>query len=212
MSGLTDTGQALVVSLDENGNPTRYLYKNGQVTPVTFSVPSAFGVRINNYKLMSGSTYISGLGYRGFRYDVLTGTTTLLDPLSTEPSSWATGINNHGEVVGYSFVSNALERIGIWDRFNKFHTYFVEGTPDYPEVSNNLLFNDNNLIVITYLLAPIFFHTSYLVPKPGVRLDLADLVENLPTGFHISLINAINNRGDMVGGNYLLARVCPRHQ
>jgi hypothetical protein len=53
--------------------------------------------------------------------------------------------------------------------------------------------------------------TSYLVPRPGVRLDLADLVENLPTGQDLRAINDMNNRGDMIGtsssgGSFLLER------
>jgi hypothetical protein len=50
------------------------------------------------------------------------------------------------------------------------------------------------------------------VPKPGVRLNLADLVENLPSGVNLSYIFDINNHGDMIGvdvygGEYLLVRV-----
>jgi hypothetical protein len=37
------------------------------------------------------------------------------------------------------------------------------------------------------------------VPKPGVRLNLADLVENLPLGQNLSEILDINNHGDMIG-------------
>ena len=40
---------------------------------------------------------------------------------------------------------------------------------------------------------------SYLVPKPNVRLNLASLVENLPSGQNLSVIVDINNHGDMVG-------------
>src|SRR5881392_1789756 len=58
------------------------------------------------------------------------------------------------------------ERVGVWDRNGDFKTYFDETIS-----SDALLFNDNNLIVIT--LAP--GNNSYLVPKPGVRLNLADL-------------------------------------
>jgi hypothetical protein len=56
--------------------------------------------------------------------------------------------------------------------------------------------NDNNLIVIT---AVFNTHTSYLVPTPGVRLNLADLVENLPVGQDLFFITDMNNTGDMIG-------------
>jgi len=52
------------------------------------------------------------------------------------------------------------------------------------------------------------------VPKPGVRLNLADLVENLPLGQSLGAIFDINNHGDMIGtggffsgGNFLLERI-----
>ena len=41
-------------------------------------------------------------------------------------------------------------------------------------------------------------NNSYLVPKPGVRLNLADLVENLPLGSSLGAIAGINNHGDMI--------------
>ena len=87
-----------------------------------------------------------------------------------------------------------------------FTPYFVEGTPEIPTISNSLLFNDNNLIVITDLgTLPL---TSYIVPSPGVRLDLADLVENLPPGQDLAVIIGINNHGDMIGrGDFLLERM-----
>jgi len=49
------------------------------------------------------------------------------------------------------------------------------------------------------------------VPKPGVRLNLADLVGNLPSGQNLSYIFDINNHGDMLGlddqgGSFLLER------
>jgi hypothetical protein len=53
---------------------------------------------------------------------------------------------------------------------------------------------------------------SYLV-KPGKQLNLADLVEGIPSGAKLSFIFDINNRGDMLGqdslgGVFLLQRGC----
>ena len=64
----------------------------------------------------------------------------------------------------------------MWDRAGNFKTYLVRS-----KSSNRLLFNDNNLIVITLE----FSGTSYLVPKPGVSFNLADLVVNPPAGFQL---------------------------
>ena len=78
--------------------------------------------------------------------------------------------------------------------------YFVEGTLDFPTISNALVFNDNNLIVISRVRRPAAeADNSYLVPRPGVRLNLADLVENLPEGVKLYEVTAINNAGNILG-------------
>ena len=114
-------------------------------------------------------------------------------------------------MLGYSFVLGAPyhERIGVWDRNGNFQVYFDETI-----VSNSLLFNDNNLIVITLVNSndPRIGNSSLLVPKPGVRLNLADLVVNMPAGQDLRLITDMNNHGDMIGSssqgnNFLLERV-----
>ena len=74
-------------------------------------------------------------------------------------------------------------------------TYFYETTN-----SSKLRFNDNNLIVITEVTSPASdAQNSYLVPRPGVRLNLADLVDNLPVGLKLWFVAGINNHGDMIG-------------
>lgn len=212
---LTDSGIALVVSYDESSQPTYVLRKNGKAIPLDFRTNTE-PLDINNQGIIAGVKRIPGqlLGDRGFRFDPRTGKVTLLEPLPTEPNSWAQDINNNnrGNVLGYSFVPGHIERIGVWDRNGQFHTYFVEGTPEFPTISNRLRFNDNNLIVIS-LTSASSNRNSYLVPKPGVRLNLADLVENLPsTAGPLWIINHVNNHGDMIGsgfdgGDFLLKRV-----
>ena len=116
----------------------------------------------------------------------------ILDPLPTEPLSWGQAINTRGDVLGYSFVPGGRERIGYW-RDTTFVTSFVEGTPQYPTVSNRLLWNEVGLIVITRTNDL----KSYIVPKPGVRLNLADLTTGpLPVWTDIE---DVNNLGDLLG-------------
>jgi hypothetical protein len=200
---INDPSVALIFSLDENFNGTMALYDGTKVTPVDFgpNIPFAFFLSMNNRGIISGTTFIDGLGYRGFRFDPGTGLSTLLEPLPTEPHALALGINNRGDILGYSFVFSATERIGVWDGQGKFHTYFVEGTPEFPTLSNSLKFNDNNLIVITRVSNPASERNkSYLVPKPGVRLSLADLVEGMPPEHgSLWLVEAVNNYGNMFG-------------
>jgi hypothetical protein len=60
-----------------------------------------------------------------------------------------------------------------------------------------LLWNERGLIVITDVVRPDDDLSSYLVPRPGVRLNLADLTESpLPPW---TIIVDINNRGDLIG-------------
>lgn len=201
---LNDQGLALVASFDEN-KETDLIYKNGEFSVLDFGPEVIFphALRMNNQRMISGIASVSGSD-RGFRFDNRTGAITWLDPLPTEPDSWALDINNSGKVLGYSFIGGHIERIGIWDATAKFKTYFVEGTPEFPTVSNSLLFNDRNLIVITRVSSPAseFFKNSYLVPEPGVRLNLADLIENPPEGLNLSLIADINNEGNMIGSDF----------
>ncbi len=61
-----------------------------------------------------------------------------------------------------------------------------------PSISNRLLWNGHRLIVITGTndLA------SYIVPRPGVRLNVSDLTTGLPPW---TVIRDVNNRGDLLG-------------
>jgi hypothetical protein len=208
VTALNDSGMALVTSYDAAYQPTFVLYKNGGSTPLDFgpTVTSADFLHINNQGIISGTTAVlsPSFSYRGFRFDPRSGAATPLNPLPTEPHAWGVGINNRGNVLGWSFVFGALERIGVWDRSGNFKTYFVEGTPEFPTVSNTLVFNENNLIVISRVSSPASeqYKNSYLVPEPGVRLNLADLVENLPLGRNLSEIFGVNDHGDMIGSDF----------
>ncbi len=198
---LNDSGVVVISSLDENFNERPALYKNGQVTLLDFGpdIPFASISGMNNKGIISGTTFIDGLGSRGFRFDPDTKLATLLEPLPTEPDSWGVSINNRGNVLGYSFIGGATERIGVWDVKGKFHTYFVEGTPEFPTVSNALRFNDNNEILITFVTRPASErNNSYLIPKPGVRLNLADLVTGAPADLAL-FPSGINNQGNIFG-------------
>jgi hypothetical protein len=208
---LNDAGVALVTSYDASEHQTIYLYKHGRTTPLDFELsgaPTLHVLHLNNRGIISGTDF-----GRGVRFDTRTGQTTQLDPLPTETHAWALDLNKHGEVLGLTFNNLPyIQRIGVWDRYGAFHTYFVEDI-----VSNDLRFNDHNLIVITQVTAPPSESgNSYLVPEPGVRVNLADLVENLPVGANLSRILDINNHGDMVGrgshGAFLLERIRGRER
>lgn len=206
---INDRNMALVYSLDENYDESIALYDKGKVIPLDFGpdIPLVLFVSgMNNQGIISGTTKIDGLGDRGFRFNARTGMYTLLEPLSSERNAWAMGINDRGEIVGYSFDATA-ERIGVWDKKGTFNTYFTQGTPEFPTISNRLMFNNNNTIVITQVSSPDSeVGSSYLVPKPGVRKNLAGLVKDLPPEHGlIWSVNAINNHGNMIGYSGLAA-------
>lgn len=198
VTALNDSGMALVTSYDATSfQPTFLLYKNGQLTPLDFLSNFTHFLKINNQGIISGTDLAAG---RGFRFDTHTGKTTQLNPQPTETYAWALDINKRGDVLGYSFKYGIMgigyiERIGVWNRKGEFKTYVVEGSN-----SSRLVFTDDNLIVITDVRSPpADAGNSYLVPKPGVRLNLADLVGNLPAQQIPSNIIDINNHGDMIG-------------
>jgi hypothetical protein len=99
---LTDSGLALVVSFDEAFQTTLALSKDGRLTPLPSAdvLINGFFLDINNQGVISGTTFLSGVGYRAYRFDTRTGETTLLDPLPTEPHAWGLGINSRGDDDG----------------------------------------------------------------------------------------------------------------
>jgi hypothetical protein len=191
---------ALVASFDGSGQVTYLVHTGGRSTVLNFGshIVNPQSLRMNDAGFIAGT---AGAPARAFRYNPFTRTSTLLDPLPTESSSWGLGINSRLDVLGYSFDPGATERIGVWDIRNTFRQYLVEGTAENPTISNGLLFNDQNLIVITRVGAPpADVGKSFIVPRPGVRLDVADLVDNPPAeDGPFSFVTAENNRGSIIG-------------
>src|SRR4051794_6765304 len=128
---LADSGIALVESYPEDfSTVSRYFYFVGRSLPINVG-PSD----MNAFGLMAGTTSRPE-GFRAFRYNPFLSKQTLLSPLPTEPNAYGEAINSRGDVLGYSFRACGIERIGVW-RGTKFQTYFVEGTPEFPIVSND---------------------------------------------------------------------------
>jgi hypothetical protein len=142
---------ALVASFDRSGHVTYLVYTGGHSTVLNFgpNITNPQPWQINDLGFIAGTEGPTGGPARAFRYNPFTRTSTVLQPVPTESDSWGLGINNRLDVLGYSFNNGATERIGVWDIRNNFHQYFVEGTPEIPTISNRLLFNEQNLIVIT---------------------------------------------------------------
>jgi hypothetical protein len=197
---LTSRGTALVSSTDENtGASGRYLYdRRGRITPLRYPAgsrtQSAF---VNDRDVVAGTLVpAGGSTARAYRLDPGSGRLTILEPVGGDPDTWGMDIDDRGDVLGYSFTAGALERIGVWHG-DRFQTYFVEGTPEFPTVSNRLLRNAAGLIVITDCTDL----KSYLVPRPNTRVDIADLTADALPAW--TLVLGVDARGDLlvVGGS-----------
>ncbi len=190
--GVNNLGTALIGSRSET-DVAYYLYDaRGRLTPLDLGPDQILNISVNDASIVVGTVIPRGGPARAFRYNPATRALTKLDPVDGDPESWGMAINLRGDVLGYSFVSGGRERIGVW-RGQTFQPYFVEGTPEFPTISNRLLWNRRGLIVITATNDG----NSYLVPRPGVRLRLADLVNGpLP---RVTQIVGLNDRGDLVG-------------
>ena len=141
-----------------------------RTTPFTVVGASIEG--LNNDGQLAGILRADADANRAFRFDARSETTTILDPVSPDPHAWGMAINKQGEVLGYSFIFNGVERIGKWTRKGKFETLFTEGTPEFPTISNELMWNEDELVVVSDTLDL----NTYLIPRPGVRVNLQDLV------------------------------------
>jgi hypothetical protein len=199
VEGLTDTGIAIVSSYDETFTVTSHsLYQRGRLTPL--DVPDYLHIFVNDRGTVAGTAINEPPSSpesinTAFRLRPGASAPEVLSPVPPDPSSWAQGIDSRGSVLGYSFVFDGIERIGVWKRDGSFDTYFEEGTPEFPTVSNRLLWSESGLIVITRA------DSDYLVPARGVRWNVDDLVDaDSPyRGFETTFIFDVNERGDLLG-------------
>jgi hypothetical protein len=203
--GLGLGGLALVQSVDASSDDTYAYDFAGRETVIPFGLPDpVFGGFMNQLGQVAVTKEESATDpfLRGYRYDPLRKTTTPLDPFAGDPTdqlALVQGINNRGEVLGYSFTNftnpSYHERVGLWNLAGVFQPYYYETIS-----TSALFFNDFDQIVITNLA---FFGpgvgTSYLVPQPGTRLDLASLVVNVPSGLSLISVVGIDNEGDIIG-------------
>ena len=167
---LTDPGVVLVRSLVATGFADE-LYRRGRVIPLDLGPGNVLHSSIDRFGGRVAGTYIqpdSGSGSddtRAFLYRTRSGTMRFLQPRPTEHVSWGLGIYDNGDVLGYSWNPGSV--VGVWRNRpgRPFQTYLIEGTSQFPDVSNRLLWNKPGLIVITRTLS----NSSYIVPRPGWR-------------------------------------------
>ena len=207
---INDSDTALVWSEDPTGlvRDTYRLYSKGKIL-FSYQLPTSGNClscwRVNNLGVVTGTVTDPDLNaIRAIRFRPPLYKPQLLDPIGTDIDSSAFGINNSGKILGVSyslFGDPTKNRYGIWNRRGHFQVFF-EGINFFP------IFNDNNLIVLSQNVDTDF--NSYLVPAPGVRFNLVDLLDN-PSAVPASLIQSvdINNRGDIIGYGDCTSPPCP---
>jgi hypothetical protein len=198
--GLTDWNLSLVSSTNVSSVTTFAYFVAGTETVINFGLPNpVFGAFMNDYGVIGVTEEESQTTQflQGYRYDAGKGTSTRLAPFAAEPTETfvlVQGINNHGEILGYSYTnptsSAYQESVGVWDTKAVFQPYFTETIN-----TSMLVFNDEDQIVITLSSDG----NSYLVPMPGTRLNLATLVPNLPAGLGLTQVVSIDNGGNITG-------------
>jgi hypothetical protein len=190
VSRVSDSGVAFVTSTDPDFVNSVYVYDRGRKRP--FPVSNVSVEDINDSAQLTGIQF--DFPNRAYRFDARTQTTTLLQPVPPDPQSWGSAINRQGEVLGTSFdFDGSIQRIGKWNRRNQFETSLV-ATPTF--IANLVKWNEQGLIVASGTSDG----NTYLIPSPGVRLDLADLVRNPPAASSLQAI-AVNQRADIVASS-----------
>jgi hypothetical protein len=139
----------------------------------------------------------SASGQAAARYDARTGVHTLLAGMDCDPTTRAFGVDQQGNVLGYSFSAGSEEHIGTWNQANAFSTLFTEGTAQFPTRSAQLTWNRDGLVFVSRTTD----ERTYLIAKPGVRVDLASLVatSNAPTRLAVL---SVNERGDFLAFSF----------
>ncbi len=191
-SKISDSGIAFVASTDPNFVTSVFVFDRGRRRP--FPVLNTTVDDINDHAEIAGTQFFDP--NRAYRFDARAQTTTILQPVAPDPQSFGFAINRQGEVLGTSFdFDGSIQRIGKWNRKNRFETSLVGGTgnPEFPVIANSVTWNEAGLIVVSNTDDG----NAYLVPSPGVRLNLADLVTNGPVASLLQVI-AVNKRGDIV--------------
>jgi hypothetical protein len=155
-------------------------------------------VGVNDRAELAGTFAADGAaGQRAFRYDARTGERAPLAGMDCDLTTRAFGIDQQGNVLGYSFSAGSEEHIGIWNEANAFSTLFTEGTAEFPTRSSQLTWNEDGLVFVSRTTD----ERTYLIPKPGVRIDLATLVDTCNAPGRLVVLS-VNERGDFLAFSF----------
>jgi len=163
------------------------IWDNGVVTPVYVNVSSG---PLDGPLAMNDAGQVAGTGYfavgstnQRHAFVVTHGVTTDLGVLPGATTSWATSINNNGDVVGYSYASPTTPRATLWRNGSIIDLGVLPGQTT--STANHI--NDNGRVVGTS-------GGRLFTWENGVMTDLGTMAANTTVTAH-----SINNNGEIVG-------------
>lgn len=93
--------------------------------------------------------------------------------------------------------TRAVEHIGTWNEASVFTTLFTEGTAEFPTQSGQLTSNQQGLV----MLSRTTDERTYLIAEPGVRVDVATLVDSCDVPSRLAVLS-MNERGDFLAFSF----------
>lgn len=187
-----DSGESTAYDVNASGQVLvnyygPYIWQDGVATPISVNVSAQplYGPdAMNDAGDVTGTGYfLVDSSYQRHAFVVRDGVTVDLGVLPGATASWSTGINNAGDVVGYSYTPDNLSRAVLW----RDGAIVNLGTLSGQTSSTATAVNDNGRVVGSS-------GTRMFTWENGVMTDLG--------GFGAGAVmnpRAINNHGDIVG-------------
>jgi hypothetical protein len=159
---------------------------------------------VNTASVVAGTASLPSVNaFRALRFEKLNKEPKAFKPPAPYKHSTSFGISEDGTIGVMAFnIPGTAASYGLWDEKGKFTKYF-EGA-----IYQTVL-SEKNWIVLT-ASDDATDVDSYIVPRPGQRKNLEDLIDN-PEDLEgpLSQILAINRRGDMLGYGKCDVIPCP---
>jgi hypothetical protein len=204
---VNDAGAAIVNSDPSDKNINRYrLYYRGRFV-FTYQLPTDSDCsgcwKVNNFGVVAALVFDPDAeDHIALRFRPPYRFPRTLEPLAGSAHGGPFGITDAGSIAGSMyFPDDSSWSYGLWDRWGRYTNY-------YHGLSYNPKMNSAGLIVLSGNYESD--RNSYIVPRPGERLNVMELLDN-PEQVEGPLddITAVNRRGDMVGRGQCAEPVCP---
>lgn len=164
-----------------------YIWKNGVLTPTNLNVsldPYAVLLAFNDSaQIMGTANFTVGSAMQKHAFLATNGVVTDLGTLPGASASFARGVNNSGDVVGYSYSTDNQQRAVLWRNGNIIDLGVLAGATS--SVAHDI--NDNGVVVGSS-------GGRLFTWKDGVITDLGKFSAD-----SVASAQAINNNGDITG-------------